>query len=126
MRAACRGAKDAGGITVGLLPTSPKHDVNPYVDIIVITNMGHARNAIVAHSSDVLIAVGGEYGTLSEIAMLLKIGKPAISLENRWNINDVITVPGPENTVDIAFKSFLQSSPWHQKDAQYLYYYRLS
>ena len=108
MEAACRGAKDAGGITVGLLPTSRKDDANPYVDIIVVTNMGHARNAIVAHSSDVLIAVGGEYGTLSEIALGLKIGKPVISFENRWGIKDIITVSGPENAVDTAFKSLLQ------------------
>jgi len=108
MEAACRGAKDAGGITVGLLPTSRKGDANPYVDIIVVTNMGHARNAIIAHSSDVLIAVGGEYGTLSEIALSLKIGKPVISLENRWDLKDVITVPGPENAVETAFRSLQQ------------------
>jgi uncharacterized protein (TIGR00725 family) len=108
MEAACRGAKDAGGITVGLLPTSRKDDANPYVDIIIVTNMGHARNSIVAHSSDVLIAVGGEYGTLSEIALGLKIGKPVVTLENRWDIKDVITVHGPENAVDTAFKLLLQ------------------
>jgi uncharacterized protein (TIGR00725 family) len=108
MEAACMGALSADGITVGLLPTSRKEDANPYVDIAVVTDMGHARNAIIARSADVLIAVGGEYGTLSEIALGLKMGKKVVSLKGGWNIKGVLVADGPEHAVDTAFNLLLQ------------------
>jgi uncharacterized protein (TIGR00725 family) len=108
MEAACMGALSADGVTVGLLPTSRKEDANPYVDIAVVTDMGHARNAIIARSSDVLIAVGGEYGTLSEIALGLKMGKKVVSLKGGWNIKGVLVADGPEHAVDTAFNLLLQ------------------
>jgi uncharacterized protein (TIGR00725 family) len=108
MEAACMGALSADGTTVGLLPTSRKEDANPYVDIAVVTDMGHARNAIIARSADVLIAVGGEYGTLSEIALGLKMGKKVVSLKGGWNIKGVLVADGPEHAVDTAFNLLLQ------------------
>ncbi|MCK4928993.1 MAG: TIGR00725 family protein, partial [Methanosarcinales archaeon] len=108
MEAACRGARDGGGTTVGLVPTQQKDDANPYVDIVIVTGMGHARNAIVAASSDVLIAVGGEYGTLSEIALGLKMGKTVISLQGGWEIPGVVIAQEPKSAVDMAFKLLLQ------------------
>lgn len=108
MEAACQGSKDAGGTNVGILPTSCKEDANPYVDIVIVTNMGHGRNAIVASSSDILIALAGEYGTLSEIALGMKMGKTVVSLACGWDIEGVVTAESPRLAVDTAFKILLQ------------------
>ena len=89
MEASCKGAKDAGGTTVGILPGDSIYDANAYVDIPVATGMGHARNAIISRSSDALIAVGGGYGTLSEIALALKMGKKVLTLDS-WKIDGVV------------------------------------
>jgi uncharacterized protein (TIGR00725 family) len=80
MEAACRGAKEAGGLTVGILPTEDAADANPFVDVPIATGIGEARNAIVARAPDALVAVGGGYGTLSEIALALKGGKRVVGL----------------------------------------------
>jgi uncharacterized protein (TIGR00725 family) len=80
MEAACRGAKSAGGLTVGILPGSSADGANPWVDVAIPTGMGEGRNALVVASSRALIAVGGEYGTLSEIALALRAGKPVVGL----------------------------------------------
>lgn len=85
MEAACRGAKEAGGITIGILPTSEKGDANPYVDLVIPTGLGHARNVLVVHASDALVAVDGEAGTLSEIAIALKVGKPIVGIRT-WEL----------------------------------------
>jgi uncharacterized protein (TIGR00725 family) len=85
MEAACQGAKKAGGITIGLLPTSDKKDANPYCDLVIPTGLGHARNVLVVHASDAIIAVDGEAGTLSEIAIALKIGKPIVGIKS-WEL----------------------------------------
>jgi uncharacterized protein (TIGR00725 family) len=86
MEAACQRAKKAGGITIGLLPTSNKGDANPYCDLVIPTGLGHARNVLVVHASDALIAVDGEAGTLSEIAIALKIGKPIVGIKS-WKLD---------------------------------------
>jgi uncharacterized protein (TIGR00725 family) len=86
MEAACQGAKKAGGITIGLLPTSNKGDANPYCDLVIPTGLGHARNVLVVHASDALIAIDGETGTLSEIAIALKIGKPIVGIKS-WKLD---------------------------------------
>lgn len=85
MEAACRGAKEAGGITIGILPTSNKGDANPYIDLVIPTGLGHARNILVVHASDALVAVDGEAGTLSEIAIALKVGKPIVGIKT-WEL----------------------------------------
>jgi hypothetical protein len=85
MEAACRGAKAAEGITIGILPTSNKGDANPYVDLVIPTGLGHARNVLVVHASDALVAINGEAGTLSEIAIALKIGKPIVGIKS-WEL----------------------------------------
>jgi uncharacterized protein (TIGR00725 family) len=81
MEAACKGASDSGGTTIGILPGSSSGDANPYVQIAVPTGMGHARNVIVAMTSDCLVAVGGSYGTVSEIVLARKLGRPVAVLE---------------------------------------------
>ncbi len=85
MEAACRGAKSAGGLTIGILPGTTREQANPYVDIPIVTGMGEARNAIIVRSAQAVIAVGGSYGTLSEIALALAFGVPVIGLDT-WQI----------------------------------------
>jgi uncharacterized protein (TIGR00725 family) len=85
MAAACRGAKAAGGTTLGVLPGDSRDDGNDHLDIAVATGMGEMRNMIVVHSADVVIALSGEFGTLSEIAFALRIDKPVIGLDT-WEL----------------------------------------
>lgn len=86
MEAACRGAKAAGGSTVGILPGSNRHDANRYVDIPIVTGLGEARNVVVVRTGQAVIAVGGEYGTLSEIAYALKLGLPVVGVRT-WQLS---------------------------------------
>ena len=85
MEAACRGAKAAGGLTVGILPGFDAYEANPFVDIPIVTGLSHARNVIVVRSAEGIIAIEGGYGTLSEIAFALKIGRPIVGI-NTWQI----------------------------------------
>jgi uncharacterized protein (TIGR00725 family) len=101
MEAACRGARQAGGLTVGILPGLDRADANPYVDVALPTGLGEARNALVVRAADTVIAVGGGYGTLSEIALALKAGKRVIGLDT-WEIEGVQAVSGPEAAVAAA------------------------
>ena len=78
MEAACRGAKAEGGTTVGILPGTDRREANAYVDIPIVTGLGEARNAIVVRTADAVIAVSGGYGTLSEIGLALKMGRPVV------------------------------------------------
>jgi uncharacterized protein (TIGR00725 family) len=85
MEAACRGAKDGGGTTVGILPGHDRRAANRYVDVAIATGLGEARNALVVRAADALIAVGGGFGTLSEIALALKSGKPVVGI-GTWDL----------------------------------------
>ena len=85
MAAACRGAKDGGGTTIGILPADDRADANPWVDVAVPTGLGEGRNALVVRASDAVVAVAGEFGTLSEIALALRLGKPVIGL-GTWEL----------------------------------------
>jgi len=85
MEAACRGAKAAGGLTVGILPGTARGEANRYVDIPIVTGLGEARNVLVVQSAQAVIAVHGEYGTLSEIAHALKLGIPVVGLHT-WEL----------------------------------------
>lgn len=108
MEAACRGCSEAGGMVVGILPGATAEQANPWVGLPIVTNMGHARNVIIAHTAQALIAVEGEYGTLSEIAVALKLGKPVISLQSWPHVPGVILVDTPEQAVATACSSLLQ------------------
>ena len=103
MEAACRGAKEAGGLTVGILPGSDRTEANPFVDVVLATGLGEARNALVVGAADVVIAIGGGYGTLSEIALGLKSGRPVFGLES-WDIPGVVGVASPEDAADAALE----------------------
>ena len=85
MEAACRGAAEAGGVAVGILPGADRRDANRYVGVAVPTGLGEGRNVLVVRMVDVLIAVGGEFGTLSEIALALKLGKPVVGV-GTWEL----------------------------------------
>ncbi|MEX1254555.1 MAG: TIGR00725 family protein [Dehalococcoidia bacterium] len=88
MEAACRGAREAGGHTIGVLPGPDKQDANPHVEFPIVTNLGSARNLIIVQSADAVIAVGhGGYGTLSEIAMAFVHGRPVVGLDT-WRLSD--------------------------------------
>jgi uncharacterized protein (TIGR00725 family) len=95
MEAACRGAHEAGGTTLGLLPGDDRREANEFVDIAVPTGLGEGRNALV-------VRVGGGYGTLSEIALALRAGKPVIGV-GTWDIDMVQAVDGVEAAVEAAF-----------------------
>ena len=86
MEAVCRGAKSKGGVTVGILPGQDSSTANPWVDIPVVTGIGEARNVAVVKSAQAVIAIGGSYGTLSEIAYALKSETPVIGL-NTWSLS---------------------------------------
>ena len=88
MEAACRGAKKAGGFTIGIIPGEDKEEANQFVDVVIPTGMGYSRNALVAAAGDVVIALAGEYGTLSEIGFALVGGKPVYGFKS-WDIPGV-------------------------------------
>jgi uncharacterized protein (TIGR00725 family) len=85
MEAACRGAKSADGTTVGILPGANRRGSNSYLDVSIPTGMGETRNALIVRAADVVIAVGGEFGTLSEIAFALKVGTPVVGIR-AWEL----------------------------------------
>jgi uncharacterized protein (TIGR00725 family) len=85
MEAACHGAKSAGGLTIGILPGRRRDEANPWVDVAIPTGMGETRNALVVLSADAVVAIGGEHGTLSEVAFGLKLGRPVVGLRT-WRL----------------------------------------
>ena len=85
MEAVCRGARSVGGMTVGILPGRDRRDANQYVQVAVPTGLGEGRNALVVRAADVLVAVGGGYGTLSEIALALRADKPVVGI-GTWEL----------------------------------------
>ncbi len=87
MEAAARGAKEAGGTTIGILPGHERTPANPYLDHVLTTGMGHARNLAVVSSGDAVVAIGGGYGTLSEIGLAAKIGRPVVILAG-WQLRN--------------------------------------
>ena len=110
MEAACRGASINGGLTIGILPGDSHHDANPFVKIPVVTGIGYARNSIVVKSAQAVIAIGGRYGTLSEIAYALQSEIPVIGL-GTWSLsksgqkdNKIIAAATPDEAVETALK----------------------
>ena len=103
MEAACRGAKEAGATTVGILPGTDRAAANAFVDVAVPTGLGEARNALVVRAADALVAVGGGYGTLSEIALALKAGKRVVGL-GTWDIEGVEAVGSPAAAVETVLR----------------------
>jgi hypothetical protein len=95
MAAACRGAAEAGGMTVGILPGTDRAVANQWVRVALPTGLGELRNGLVVRAADVVVAVGGAYGTLSEVALALKTGVPVVGLRT-WAIDGIEVVKSPD------------------------------
>ncbi|MEA3489870.1 MAG: TIGR00725 family protein [Candidatus Omnitrophota bacterium] len=100
MEAACRGAKKAGGLTVGMIPGQRKEDANDFTDIVLATGMGYSRNMLVAGTADLVVALPGEYGTLTEIGAALNAGKSVYGL-GAWEIPGIVELGSPEELSEI-------------------------
>ena len=106
MAAAARGAKSAGGTTIGILPGESHAAANEWIDHVVVTGIGHARNFAIAASGDAVIAVGGAWGTLSEIAFARVLGRPVVVLDPGWAVEGegIERATSPEQAVDLALR----------------------
>ena len=112
MEAVCRGARSVGGSTIGVLPSDDRIDANDHIDIPIVTGMGVARNVIIVKTADVLIAIGGQFGTLSEMAHALNMGKTVVALRS-WGLERIseaaierlVHVETPEDAVRAAFEA---------------------
>jgi hypothetical protein len=102
MAAAARGAKSAGGTTIGILPGESRTEANEWIDHVVVTGIGHARNLVVAGSSDAAIAVGGGWGTLAEIGFAKVLGRYVVILEPGWQIEGIPRAATPADAVELA------------------------
>ena len=102
MAAAHRGAKAAGGTTIAILPGESRVGANAWADHTVVTGIGHARNLAVAASGDAVIAIGGSFGTVSEIAFALRLGRPVVALEGAPRVEGVVTAETPSEAVELA------------------------
>jgi uncharacterized protein (TIGR00725 family) len=107
MAAAARGAKSAGGTTVGIVPGESRSEANPWCDHVVVTGIGHARNLAVAASGETVIAVGGSWGTLAEIAFACRLGRRVVVLEPGWEIEGVERAATPAEAVEVALGGVL-------------------
>lgn len=97
MEAASKGAFESGGMTVGVLPGSSRTEANPYVSIPVVTSMSHARNAIIVRTADIIVAISGRYGTLSEIALAKALNKRVLGFYTWGDIPGVESFDSPED-----------------------------
>jgi uncharacterized protein (TIGR00725 family) len=104
MEAAAEGAVMEGGLTLGILPGPSTRSANPHIRVAVATDMGQARNVIIAHTADALVAISGGAGTLSEIGHALKIGKPVIGLQTLPHLNGVHYVDSAQQAVALALE----------------------
>jgi hypothetical protein len=112
MEAACRGALEESGLTIGILPDTGQG--NPYLCFVIRSGLGHARNAVLVQSADAVLAFGGSYGTLSEIALALKCGKGVFGYHT-WNIEGVVRCDTPEDTVIRALSGIHRSPGYHTR-----------
>lgn len=104
MEAACQGAKEQGGFTLGILPGFHKREANPYVDLAIVTGMSYARNLVLVRTADALVAVGGGFGTLSEIAFALQLDKPVVAI-NSWPVSaKIVPATEPKEAVELAVR----------------------
>lgn len=105
MAAAARGAKSAGGTTIGIVPGEARRDANEWIDHVVVTGIGHARNLAVVASADAVIAVGGRWGTLAEIGFAKVLGRYVVVLEPGWKIDELPRAATPEEAVELALNA---------------------
>ncbi len=105
MAAAARGAKSAGGVTIGVLPGESRREANEWIDHAIVTGVGHARNLAVVASGDAVIAVGGRWGTLAEIGFANVLGRPVVIIEPGWQLDGVPRVATPQEAVELALEA---------------------
>jgi uncharacterized protein (TIGR00725 family) len=105
MAAAARGAKSAGGVTIGIVPGEARAGANEWVDHVVVTGVGHARNLAVVASGDAVIAVGGQWGTLAEIGFANVLGRPVVILEPGLRLDGVPRAATPAEAVELALRT---------------------
>ncbi len=124
MEAAAKGTKDASGITIGILPGSKREEANKYIDFPIVTGLGYARNKLVVKTGQVVIAIGGSYGTLSEIGFALGYGIPVIGIKT-WELRrngkpdkGIIYVKTPKEAVDLAI-SLIKKKKGRVKEREY-------
>ncbi len=123
MEAACQGAKAEGGTTVGILPGNDRREANPYVDVPIVTGLGEARNAVVVRTAEAVVAVSGGYGTLSEIGLALRMGRPVVGLQT-WElyyaaqaVDAIIRATTPAQAVEFAVAQANRQSVWERENA---------
>ena len=106
MAAAARGAKSAGGTTIGILPGEDRDGMNEWIDHVVVTGIGHARNLAVVASGDAVVAVGGAWGTLAEIGLARTLGRPVVIVEPGWQLegDGLERAATPEEAVELALR----------------------
>ena len=104
MEAAHRGAKSAGGTTIAVLPGEDRYAANPWADYVLVTGIGHARNLVVAASGDAVIAVGGSYGTIAEMALALRLGRLVVALRGAPEVVGVLWAESPAEAVELALR----------------------
>ncbi len=104
MAAAHRGAREAGGATIAILPGEDRSAANPWAEHVVVTGIGHARNLAVAASGDAVIAIGGSYGTIAEMALALRLGRPVVALEGAPAVQGALVAKSPFDAVELALR----------------------
>lgn len=100
MEGACRGASQAGGIAIGVLPDADPGEANPYATVVLATGIGEARNAVIARAALCLVAIGDNFGTLSEVAFGRQFGKLVVGLEGAPRVDGVVYVDTPEAALE--------------------------
>ncbi len=108
MAAAAQGAAEAGGVSLGILPDADRGRANPYLTYSIPTNLGHARNVLIAHAAEALIAVDGDYGTISEAAIALKLGKPVVALAADWDLRRLRRAKSAREAVEMVWAAMGQ------------------
>jgi uncharacterized protein (TIGR00725 family) len=113
MAAAARGAKAAGGTTIGIVPGESHEAANEWIDHVVVTGIGHARNLAVAGSGEAVIAVGGRWGTLAEIGFARVLGRPVVILDPGWELqgDGIVHASSPEEAVELALRLAREQAP---------------
>jgi uncharacterized protein (TIGR00725 family) len=109
MAAAAQGTTQAGGVSLGILPDADRRRANPHLTYSIATNLGHARNVLISHSADAVIAVDGDYGTISEAAIALKLGKPVVALEAAWDLHNLQRASSAREAVDLVWAALAAS-----------------
>jgi hypothetical protein len=116
MAAAARGAQEAGGVSLGILPDADRSRANPCLTYSIATNLGHARNILIAHSADAVIAVDGDYGTISEAAIALKLGKPVVALKAGWDLHGLKRAASAQEAVALVWPARIGPEPWKMEE----------